>query len=265
MMAVGLLNAAYSNTLPLILGRLGGTTDLGILQRARGFAALPSSNLGAILSNVSFPVLSKLQDSDEILANNYRRMIRVSSFIVFPIMIMLCVLARPVVIFLITDKWESCIVLLQIMCFAYMLQPMQILNLNLLQVKGRTDLSLNLELIKKSIFIPVTIVAVQYGLVVLCITGCVLTMIALLLNTYYTGKLIKVGYLKQIRDVLPSLILSLIMGAIVSYITSLIASPIIQIIIGGIIGLLIYISGAKLMNRMELQDVYYMLRFKKVT
>lgn len=264
MMAISLLYTLYGNIVPVLLGKFGGTRDLGNYNRAAGYAALPSSNITGVLTSVSFPALSKIQDDDERLAYNYRKMIRVSSFIVFPIMMMLSALAYPLIITMITAKWEACVILLQIMCFTYMFQPAQILNLNLLQVKGRPDLALRIEILKKSIGAIVFIYAAShFSLIWLCVTDLCFTMFLLVINTYYTGKLINVGYLKQVKDMLPSFILSLIMFGAINLTNILIENMILQIIVGGVTGTVIYIGVSYLMKFPELEEVKYLLSKKK--
>lgn len=262
MMGANLLTTLYANLVPVIVGKTSGTYDLGNLNRAKQFASLPSSNLTGVLNSVTFPVLSKLQEDDEQLARQYRRMIKVSSFVVFPIMMLLCALAKPLVITLLTDKWASCIILLQIMCFTYMFQPVQILNLNLLEIKGRTDLALKLEIVKKVLFTIAICIAVQYGLIVLCVVDFFLTMIALLFNTYYTGKLIHVGYFMQMKDLMPSLLLSLGMMTSVFGLVYIIDNDIFALVTCSIVGAVIYLGVARVMRFNELVDIKYMFNRK---
>ena len=145
-----------------------------------------------------------------------------------------------------------------------MFQPAQILNVNLLQVKGRPDLALRIEIIKKIIGAVVFIyAAINFSLVWLCITDFIYTMFALIVNTYYTGKLIYVGYFRQVKDLLPSLILSLLMFGAILFTISLIENMILQIIIGGIVGSTIYLGGSYLMRFPELVEARYLLSRKK--
>ena len=264
MMVISLLNTFYANIVTVLVGKFGGTRDLGNYNRAKGYAALPSSHVTEVLTSVSFPALSKIQDNDERLAYNYRKMIRVSSFLVFPVMLMLSALAYPIVITMVTAKWEPCVILLQIMCFTYMFQPTQILNLNLLQVKGRTDFALKIEIIKKVIGAIVFIYAALFlSLVQLCLIDFLYTMFALVLNTYYTGKLINVGYFKQMKDLMPSLILSLVMFGAILFTNMFIDNLIAQIFIGITVGLVVYLGGSYLLKFPELEEAKYLLSRKK--
>lgn len=264
MMGVNILYTLYGNIVPVLLGKFGGTVDLGNYNRASGYASMPSSNIAGVITGVSFPVLSKLQGDNERLAYNYRKMIKVSSFVVFPIMMLLSALAYPIVITMVTAKWEACVILLQIMCFTYMFQPMQILNVNLLNVKGRTDLSLRLEIFKKIVGAVVFIYAASnLSLEMLCVTDFFYTMFALVCNTYYTGKLINVGYLKQIKDILPFLFLGLLMFGLVSLSIKCTNILILQVLIGTIVGTSFYFGVSYIFKFEELKEVRYMLNRRK--
>lgn len=262
LMASALLDTAYNNITPVFVAKHYSPADLGVYNRAQGYAAMPSRNITGVIQNVTFPVLSKMQNDNESLARNYRRMLRVTAFIVFPMMLMLSALARPLVITLITAKWESCIILLQIICFSMMWYPIHAINLNLLQVKGRTDLFLRLEIIKKIIGLAILVITLPQGLITFCIGNILSSMISLIINTYYTGKLINVGYFKQMGDLLPIFALSLALFGTVHLSNYFIVNMYLQILIGGILGGAVYLGGAYLFKFKELEDVKYMLKRK---
>ena len=262
LMASALLDTAYNNITPVFVAKHYSPADLGVYNRAQGYAAMPSRNITGVIQNVTFPVLSKMQNDNESLARNYRRMLRVTAFIVFPMMLMLSALARPLVITLITAKWESCIILLQIICFSMMWYPIHAINLNLLQVKGRTDLFLRLEIIKKIIGLAILVITLPQGLITFCIGNILSSMISLVINTYYTGKLINVGYFRQMGDLLPIFTLSMVMFGIILVSNHLIGNMYLQILIGGILGGAVYLSGAFLFKFKELDDVKYMFKRK---
>lgn len=262
MMASGLLETLYQNIAPVFIGKFYSPAELGVYNRAQGYAMMPSQNFTGVIQNVTFPVLSKMQNNNEALAHNYRRMLKATAFIIFPIMMMLSALAHPLVITLVTAKWESCVILLQIICFQFMWYPVHAINLNLLQVKGRSDLFLRLEIIKKIVGISILTITLPHGLIVFCCGSVVSSLIALVINTYYTGKLINVGYFKQMRDLLPIVLLGLVMFAMIHLSNYLIPNMLLQIICGGILGAIVYIGGAILLKFSELDDVKYMLKRK---
>ena len=262
MLASSLLETAYSNITPLFVAKYYSPADLGVYNRARNYAIMPSQNVTGVIQNVTFPVLSKMQDDDESLARNYRRMLKTTAFVVFPLMMLLAGLARPLIITMITAKWEACIILLQLLCFSLMWYPIHSINLNLLQVKGRTDLFFRLEVIKKIIGLSILVVTLPLGLVVFCIGGIISSLVCLAVNTYYTGKLINVGYLKQMRDLFPTFFLSLVLFGVILALNQFISNYLLQILVGGTIGSLVYLGGAFLFKFDELNDVKYMLKRK---
>ncbi len=263
MMASGLLDTLYNNIAPIFIGKYYSPAQLGVYNRAQGYASMPSSNITGVIAGVSFPVLSKMQNDNEALASNYRRMLKVSAFVIFPLMLMLSALARPLVITMITAKWEGCIILLQIICFSMMWYPIHAINLNLLQVKGRSDLFLRLEIIKKIMGVSILVVTLPMGLVQFCCGGIISSMISLVINTYYTGKLIQVGYWKQMKDLIPILLLSLLMFGCIHAVIYFIPNMLVQLIAGGMVGVIVYLGGAYLLRFEELKDVKYLLNRKK--
>lgn len=268
LLASGLLDTVYTNIYPIVIGKYFSAKDLGYYTRASGYAQLPSSTVTGILSSVSYPVLSQIQDDEERLRISYRRLLRVSAFIIFPIMIGLAVLAHPVIILMITDKWESCVIYLQVLCLAMMWYPIHSLNLNLLNVKGRSDLFLRLEIIKKCLGVLIIIITVRFGILAMCVGSVFGSIISLLINTHYTGMLIKVSFFRQIMDLSPSLLYSISMGFMVWLVTSFITNDLLKVIIGILVGIVFYFVIAfitKSSDMAYLKIVFYnnvLVRFK---
>lgn len=257
LLASSLINNAYGEIYPIVIGKYFSPAILGHFSRARHWARFPSHNLTGILRSVTFPVLAKVQDNHQ-LSDIYRRMIRTSCFIVFPLMTGLSAVAKPLIIFTIGEKWGFCAELLQIICFSMMWYPVHALNLNLLQVKGRSDLFLKLEIIKKIMGICVLCISVPMGIVAMCYFSILSSLISLFINTYYTGKLINVGFLKQMKDIAPTLILSIIMWTIVLCVIRLIPNIYIQLLTGIIVGAAIYLAGSYIFKFPELKEVFVM-------
>ncbi|MEG2599478.1 MAG: lipopolysaccharide biosynthesis protein [Muribaculaceae bacterium] len=236
LLASGLLDTIYNNVYTIVIGKLFSAASLGLYSRANQFAQFPSSNITGIIQRVTFPVLCVMQNEDERLRGNYRKIIRMSGFIVFPLMIGLAVVAQPLIELLLTEKWIGAVIFLQIICFSMMWYPIHAINLNLLQVKGRSDLFLRLEVIKKIIGITVLCITIPMGLIAMCYGTIATSLICLIVNTYYTRKLIQVGFIKQMRDLTPSLIKSLIMGALVWASMLLFDSSVAKLSIGLLVG-----------------------------
>lgn len=259
MLGSGLLDTAYNNIYPIVIGKYYSANDLGNYTRAQQFSSLPSSNITGILQRVTFPVLSTIQNEDERLERNYRKILKLSAFLIFPLMLMLSAVADPLIRVLLTDKWEGAIILLQIMCFSMMWYPIHAINLNLLTVKGRSDLFLRLEIIKKTVGVLIICVTIPHGIIWMVSGGIISSMFSLIINTYYTGKLINVGYLKQMSDLLPIFGVSFIMWLAVHASFLFLHNIYIQLVLGITIGLLIYVVGAWLFLKSEWNDAIDML------
>ena len=261
-LATSLLNTIYGNLYSLVIGKVFSASTLGNYSRANSYANFPSSNLTSILQRVTYPVLCKLQDDKEFLSVAYRKLIRTSAFIIFPLMLGLSALANPFILIILGAKWSLCAIMLQIICFALMWYPIHALNVNLLLVKGRSDLLLRTEIIKKIIGIIVLCISVPLGIIALCYSGIVASIICLVINTYYTGKLINVGFTRQMIDVSISFIISISMWGLIIFINSYIQNIILQMMMGIIVGAIFYILVSYLFNKKELENVLSLIRNK---
>lgn len=259
MIGANLIDTACRNITPMVLGKYYSTQDLGVYNRANGYAALPAGQITGLLTTVTFPILSKLQGDIDLLRRSYRRMIRLSCFVSFPVFMLLCALARPLVIIMITEKWESCIILLQIMCFANMWWPIQALNRNLMQVMGRSDLYLKVEVYKKAVLIAILCCSLPLGMIIFTSAQILQNMAGLYFNTYYSKKLINLGIWEQSKDFIPSFILSSVMFVGVLLSIYYIDNYWLKLVVGATVGVVIYLGGAILLKFDELNDIKYML------
>lgn len=261
LLASGLLETLYRNLYLILIGKVFKASDLGYYTRAHQFTDFASSNIGGIIQRVTYPVLCSIQDDDQRLRDVYRKLLKNSTFIVFPLMMGLAAIAHPMILAFLNEKWIFSAVLIQILCFSQMWYPVHSLNLNLLQVKGRSDLFLRLEIIKKIIGISIILVTIPFGLLAMCWGAVVNSIIALAINTYYTGKLIQLHFWRQMADILPTLVLSMSVGAIVYLSISYISiSSWILMIIGIIEGILLYVTIAKVFKFQELSELLSIIR-----
>ena len=235
-----ILNTLYKNLYAIVIGKKFSSVDLGFYTRAEQFAQFPSYNLSAIISRVTYPILSLVQNDNDRLSALYRKYVRLSSAFIFPLMILLIVIAQPLVLLLLTEKWIGVVVLLQILCLDWMFDHLSSINLNLLYVKGRSDLALRLEVIKKVLATGILLLSIPWGIVGMCWGRVMYSLIAVYLNTYYTESLIKLSLIRQMRDILPSFFLALIMGGGTWYMILLLEGEIVQIVVGSVIALLLY-------------------------
>lgn len=263
LMVSGLLDTVYRNMYLLVIGKVFSPSALGHYTRAHQFSEFPSSNLTGILQRVTYPVLCQIQDDDERLASIYRRFLRVSAFLIFPLLVGLSAIAHPFILILLKEQWSFAATLLQILCFAMMWYPIHAINLNLLQVKGRSDLFLRLEVIKKVIAVLVLCITIPMGLVAMCVGQIFSSLIALIINTHYTGLLIQVGFLRQMRDLLPTLLLSLTMWGVVYILVNVLSGLWLQLIVGIIVGIIYYTAISYLFKFQELKELVSILRKNK--
>ena len=262
LLASGLLDTIYNNIYPIVIGKFYNPAQLGNYSRALGWAQLPSANITSILQRVTFPVLSAIQDDTLRLQNSYRRLLKLSAFIVFPLMMGLAAIASPLIRVILTAKWDGCVLYLQILCFALMLYPIHAINLNLLQVKGRSDLFLRLEIIKKIIGVVILIITIPLGITAMCLGMVFSSIICLIVNTYYTSRFIDVGLLTQLKDLRIILINSLVMGGGIYILTSFIDVEGLKLVMGIVIGFLLYFIGSFYFSKAELQEVISLIKKK---
>ena len=260
LLASGLLDTIYNNIYPLVIGKVFSSSILGVYAKAKAFAEFPSSNITGVLQSVTFPVLSTIQNEEERLADAYKRFLKISAFIIFPLMLGLSSVADPFIRIVLTDKWEGAIYLLQIICFALMWYPIHAINLNILQVKGRSDYFLKLEIIKKVQGVIILCVTVPMGIVAMCYGQVVSSLICLIWNTYYTKRLIGYGYWAQMKDLMPIFIHSFVMWVLVLLVVHFMPTLWLKLIVGVLSGMVYYIAGAFLMKFPEVDEILLILK-----
>jgi O-antigen/teichoic acid export membrane protein len=246
-----LIDSIYNNIYSLVIGKCFSASTLGNYSRADSYANFPSNSLTGVIQRVTYPVLCKMQEDGDDLAQTYRKFLRISAFFIFPLMMALSALSYPFIILLIGEQWSISASMLQILCFSLMWYPIHVINLNLLFVKGRSDLSLRLEIIKKILGISILTIAIPMGIMALCYSRIVMSILALIINTYYTGKLINLGFLKQIKDLMPTTTISISMFALIIALNSLNPNLYVQTAIGITIGGSYYVLMSYLFNKRE--------------
>ena len=243
----------------VVIGKFFSATSLGYFTNAQKIRDALSQSITTSVQKVSYPVLSSIQDDITRLKKGYQKIIKNSVFLTFPIMIGLAAVAEPFVMIVFGEKWMNSIPYLRILCFAGMLFPLQAINLNILQVKGRSDLFLKLEIIKKLIGISFITIVIFFrlGIITLLWTSVINSYIAYFINSYYSAKLLSYSTKDQIKDITSIFIISILMGVIV-FIAGIVIfnNNIIKLLSQIIIGVLIYIGLSKLFKIEELKTLY---------
>ena len=206
LMVSGILNSVWSQIYQIVIGRCYSAETLGLYSKAREYVDLVSKNVTAVAQRVSYPTLSKIQDDKERLKNGYRLIIKITVLSVFLSVFLMCGCAKQLILVLIGEQWIKCVPMMQIVCFSMALYPLHAINLNMLQVQGRSDLFLKLEIIKKIIGVLPILAGIFFNIYWMLIVGfftggC----IDFWLNSHYSGKFIGYSTTDQIKDILPSL------------------------------------------------------------
>ena len=215
MMASGILDSLWTQLYQVIVGKFYSPSTLGQYTRAKQFASLFSSNLTSVIQRVTFPVLSDIQDENERMIVAYRRIIKTTMLMTFALMFALGAVSEPLLYCLIGPKWHEAATYLPWICLIGSLYPLHAINLNMLQVQGRSDLFLGLEIIKKIIGIVPLMIGAFIGIFPMLYTSVFTSIICYFLNSYFPGKLLGYTSWMQIKDVALSFVISLIMAVVV--------------------------------------------------
>ena len=255
LLASALLNTIYKNCYTLVIGKVFSSATLAFYNRAYNFGNTASGVPTSIVESVTFPALCKLQEDNDRLRNGYRRIFRLTTFVVFPLCLGLGAVAYPFICVLLTERWLFAAKLMQILVFSQMWYPLHSINLNLLKVSGNGNLFFRLEIWKKCLGVAVLCISVPFGITAMCIGSIATSLICLIINTYYTGKILNLGFWRQMYDILPCLLLSLSMFGITLPVTRILGNGVLSLVLGIVTGAIIYIGGALLFRFPEVKEL----------
>jgi Membrane protein involved in the export of O-antigen and teichoic acid len=241
-----LIDTIYTNIYSLTIGKLYDQKTLGYYNRGQNIPNLLVTNIDGSIQNVLFPALSAEQNDRRRLKEIMRRSIVTSTFLIFPIMIGLAIVAKPLTIILLTPKWLPAVPFMQLSCIAFSFYPIHTSNLQAINAVGRSDIFLKLEIIKKVLGISILIMSIPFGIYALVTGSVISSMLSMLINSWPNKKLFNYSFVEQLKDMLPSMGLSIIMGMIVYCVSffNLNVWPTLALQI--IVGIIVYIAGAKL-------------------
>lgn len=212
LLASGLIDTAFQNIYVIVIGKLFSATLVGYYFFAQKIQQLVVTQLTSAVQKVTYPALSTIQDDNTTLKAFYRRIIQIVTYVVFPCMIALAVLAKPLFSLILKEDWLPSVPYLQLLCFVGLLYPLHSINLNILKVKGRSDLFLYLEIIKKLMIAIVILISVQFGIFGILIGQIITSALAYIPNSYFSIKLIDYSIKEQFHDFVPTLLLAVTMG-----------------------------------------------------
>lgn len=244
-----LLNSLYENVQGLVIGRYFTAKDLGYYSQAKKLDQLPSSSMSQIVTRVTFPVFSKISDNRGVLQSSVRKNILCTTYLFFPLQLLLIVLAKDLIVFLFTDKWIESVIYFRIMCIYSMFIPLNAINTNIYLAIGKSNLYFWVQLIKKVIGVALLIAGIHYGVVgitwSLAASGLIWWVIAAAVNS----KILDYGFFKQLKDVGVFLVISIIVGGGVYYLSTLMQLPtLLSIIVLSLIFFGLYLVISKIFN-----------------
>ena len=252
----GLIDAVWQNIYGLIIGKKYSSADLGAYNRGEQFPKIIATNLSAAIQSVMLPAYSREQDDPDTLRRMASRSIRLSAFVIFPMMAGLAAVARPLVVLLLTEKWMVAVPYLVLLAVSYGVYPIHIINLQVMNAMGRSDLFLKLEIIKKAIGVVILLLSISLGIWPMLILKVFDEYLCTIINAAPNKKLIGYGPMSQWKEVLPTLIISILMGAGVWSIQLLDMPVMITLVIQVTAGTIIYIALSWLFNREPLQYIF---------
>lgn len=209
------INSLYRQMYQVVIGKVYSPTTLGHYTRAHQFSSLFSVTFTQIVQKVTFPALSSIQNEGTKLKEAYRILIKVVMYIDFVVMLVLAAIAKPMIVTLLSEKWIPAVPYLQILCFSMLLNPLQAINLNMLKVKGRSDLFLRLEVIKKIIGLVPLALGIFVGIYWMLVASVVENVMGFFLNSHYSDKLLGYPIKAQIKDIMPALNVALFVSILV--------------------------------------------------
>lgn len=207
-----LIDTTWKEIYQVVVGKFYSPATLGLYTRAKQFSQMFSSNLTSIIQRVSYPVLSSIQDDKVRLKSAYKRVIKTTMLPTFVLMFGMAAVAKPMILVLIGEKWLGCVPFLIIICIYGSLYPLHAINLNMLQVQGRSDLFLKLEIIKKCIAVGPILLGIFIDIYLMVGCSIITSCISYYLNAYYSGPYLNYSIKEQVKDIMPSFVIALIMA-----------------------------------------------------
>lgn len=256
----GLLDTVYNKLREILIAVFYTDADLAFYNRGMTYPNLLVENINASIDSVLLPVLSAEQEHKEQVRSMTRRAIRISTYVMMPLMMGLAVCAEPLIRLLLTEKWLPCVPYLRIFCFSYAFYPLHTANLNAIKAMGRSDLFLKLEIIKKIIGVAVLAITLPYGVYAMALSLLFTSVLSQLINSWPNAKLLGYSYAKQLKDMLPAILLSVVMGLAVYPVTLLGWSDWLTLPVQVVLGAAVYVAGSVIF---KLDSFNYLLSILK--
>lgn len=248
LLASSLLNTGYNSLRSLIIGKQYSTADLALYNRGQSWPQLIVENVNSSLDSVLLPTISKAQDSVDQVRSMTRRAIKISTYIMAPMMCGLAACGTILIRLLLTEKWLPSVPYQVIFCITFIFYPIHTANLNAIKAMGRSDLFLKLEIIKKVIGIILIFITSQISVMAMAYSLIISSLMSQIINSWPNKKLLQYGYRQQLEDIMPTIILSCVMGGAVYSVSLLNISDLIILMIQIPLGICIYVCGSLILR-----------------
>lgn len=251
----GLLNSIWNQLYQVVVGKFYSPATLGQYTRARQFSSIFSDNLTSIVQRVSYPVLSNIQDEKERMIEAYRKVIKMTMFVTVLVLFSLGAVSEPLIHCLIGEKWHQAALFLPLICISMSLYPLHAINLNMLQVQGRSDIFLYLEIIKKFISIGPICIGIFVGIYWMLLASILTGVLSFFLNSYYTGKNLGYSSWAQLCDVAPTYGIAIIIVLSVYFIKFLPLNGLVVLLLQIFVGLIVFFLSCHFLKNEEFKDI----------
>lgn len=255
-----LIETGYNELRSLIIGKTYTAADLAHYNKGRQFPNLVVTNVNTSIQSVLFPAMSDCQDKRNQVKTICRRAIRISSYIMLPLMLGLALVAEPFVKLLLTDKWLPCVPYLQISCFVMALMPIHTANLQAINAMGRSDIFLKLEIAKKVTGVIALISVMHLGVMAIALSGVFLTLVSSVINAYPNSKLLEYKITEQIKDLMNALVPLLLMASSVCFIDVIGLNLILDLVVKVIIGAMVYVLSSYLFKNESFMYIWTVIK-----
>lgn len=242
LLASALLDTGYNQLRTLIIGKVYSSADLAYYNKARNFPQMIISNVNTSIDSVLFPSMSAVQDSKEAVKSMTRRAMKTSTYVMAPLLVGLAACGKAIISLLITDKWLPSYPFMVIFCITFMFYPVHTANLNAIKAMGRSDLFLKLEIIKKVVGIISILITFKISVMAMALSLLVTSVLSQIINSWPNKKLMNYGYLEQLKDILPGILLAAVMGGCVYCVNFLHLHSVITLFIQVPLGAVLYIG-----------------------
>ncbi len=255
LLATSLFSSFFTNVYSVIIGKLFNAQSLGFFTRAKQFYDLPDKSIRSSSMNIFFPALSYMQDDDTRLTRTYGKILGIYAFVLFPVYALLAIIAKPMIIILLTEKWLESAVLLKYFCMLAIVLPFESVNENVLYIKGRSDFVFYVTVLRKICLVGLLFYLYKFGLVGMVWAFVIEGYLGVVISFFFARKVLKFSFIDQIKKVLPAIGLTITTSAFMLTGIAFTNEGILQLIIVIILGAVTYLTLSYILKRHELTEL----------